>query len=397
MMTTRKSAEVPVSWGDSLSHARKAAQTENQGFLGPEAFHREIEREKHRTNRTAAPFTLILFGLKVQTPSSRKESLALDGLVAIMNKVTRASDIKGWFMADDRVSVGVLMQNTSSVEAEILQKRVLAHVESSSVGRQQLVYSIYSYPESAEDNQVSENEDCTKRNNQELYKATESELAVPGWKRILDIVGALGALVILSPIWFLIGFYVKFVSPGPILFKQKRVGIGGKYFQMIKFRTMSVNVDPDAHRRYVESLISSNTGDSERPMVKLEDRPEIIPGGKVIRSLCLDEIPQLLNVLKGEMSLVGPRPALEYEVSQYCDWHRHRLNALPGMTGLWQVSGKNRLSFNEMVRLDIRYARNLSISRDIWILLMTIPAICGQIYDTICRSKNLMEKVPENA
>jgi lipopolysaccharide/colanic/teichoic acid biosynthesis glycosyltransferase len=207
----------------------------------------------------------------------------------------------------------------------------------------------------------------------------------PLWKRVLDISGALFGLVLFSPLFLIISIIIKIVSPGPIFFYQERFGYGGKKFNFIKFRTMDVNSDPSGHQEYLSELISSGEGDKNtvQPMIKLDDEnAHIIPLGRFLRDSCLDELPQLINVLRGEMSLVGPRPPIPYEVAEYKAWHNCRFDALPGMTGLWQVSGKNRLTFGEMVRLDIQYLRNVSFLSDVKIILRTPVAIINEILHT---------------
>lgn len=193
-------------------------------------------------------------------------------------------------------------------------------------------------------------------------------------KRLFDISIALIALAVAGPLMLMTALLIKLTSPGPVFFKQQRVGLMGKIFIMYKFRTMAVETDSSIHRDYVRDLFSS-----ERPMIKIDDCHRLIPFGKIIRRLFIDELPQLFNVLQGQMSLVGPRPAIPYEVHAYQDWHMKRLLAMPGMTGLWQVSGKNRLTFDEMVRLDIQYVRQCSVLQDIKILIMTPYAIFCEI------------------
>ncbi len=206
----------------------------------------------------------------------------------------------------------------------------------------------------------------------------------PG-KRFLDIVGASVGLIVLSPLFLLLAVFIKIVSPGPVFFKQQRIGAGGKPFLFWKFRTMRVNADTQVHQKYLAELIKSSEkgGNNAKPMNKLENDPRVIPFGKYIRKSCLDELPQLINVLRGEMSLVGPRPPIPYEVQEYANWHRERLDIVPGMTGLWQVSGKNRLSFTEMLRLDIRYMKKATVWTDLKILFKTPSAIVGQIRDAV--------------
>ena len=193
-------------------------------------------------------------------------------------------------------------------------------------------------------------------------------------KRLFDILMSLIVLVIASPLMLLTALMIKLTSPGPIFFKQQRVGFMGKVFTMYKFRTMEVKTDSGIHQEYVTDLFSS-----DRPMVKIDNCHRLIPFGQIIRRLFIDELPQLFNVVRGQMSLVGPRPAIPYEVQAYQDWHMGRLLTLPGMTGLWQVSGKNRLTFNEMVRLDIRYAHECSFLTDMKILMMTPIAIISEV------------------
>lgn len=193
-------------------------------------------------------------------------------------------------------------------------------------------------------------------------------------KRLFDIVMAGGALLVVSPLMLLTALWIKCTSPGPILFRQERVGFMGKVFTMYKFRTMELAADTGMHQDYVTDLIHNG-----EPMAKIDSRHRLIPSGKVLRRLFIDELPQLINVIRGEMSLVGPRPAIPYEVRAYSDWHTGRLLAIPGMTGLWQVSGKNRLTFDEMVRLDIRYARECSLMMDLKILFKTPLAVVSEV------------------
>lgn len=204
---------------------------------------------------------------------------------------------------------------------------------------------------------------------------------IPTWKRVFDILGSLCGLVVLSPVLLIIAILIKTVSPGPILFKQQRVGCGGKHFNLIKFRTMKLNADADIHRQYLCELIGSCKENSSNgdPMVKLPKDPRIIPFGCFLRAAGWDELPQLINVLMGQMSLVGPRPPIPYEVEQYMLWFKSRFDVVPGLTGLWQTSGKNKLGFNEMIRLDIQYARERSFLLDCKILLKTPYAIYQQI------------------
>jgi lipopolysaccharide/colanic/teichoic acid biosynthesis glycosyltransferase len=197
----------------------------------------------------------------------------------------------------------------------------------------------------------------------------------PRWKRLLDIVGSAAGLVCLTPFFLLIAAYIKIVSPGPVFFRQSRIGFRGTSFRIWKLRTMHVNADTSTHQQHVLSLISGE-GSSDRPMQKLDGADSrIIKGGLFLRRSSIDELPQLINVLLGDMSLVGPRPEMPYAFDAYQPWQARRFDVLPGMTGLWQVSGKNRTTFREMIRLDISYGRSLSPLRDATILVRTVPVV----------------------
>jgi lipopolysaccharide/colanic/teichoic acid biosynthesis glycosyltransferase len=170
----------------------------------------------------------------------------------------------------------------------------------------------------------------------------------------------------------------KIVSPGPIFYHQKRVGLGGKQFSIWKFRTMRVTAETQGHERYVEDLIRTNC-----VMTKLDTRgdPRLAPFGRILRASGLDELPQIFNVLCGDMSLVGPRPCLPNEFANYEPWQRERVNALPGLTGLWQVSGKNKTTFNEMIRMDLTYLDKMSLLLDLRIMVKTAAAITQQVIE----------------
>ena len=198
-------------------------------------------------------------------------------------------------------------------------------------------------------------------------------------KRTSDLIIASAALAILSPMWLLIVLLIKLDSRGPALYKQERVGMDGRLFLFFKFRTMRADTDDAKHREYQRRYITgdpnSNLGDDQKPAFKLKADDRVTRLGRVLRKTSLDELPQLFNVLRGDMSVVGPRPPIPYEVEAYELWHRKRLDMKPGITGLWQVSGRNRLPFDEMVRMDLYYIENWSLLLDIKIILQTLPVM----------------------
>ncbi|NOZ27268.1 MAG: sugar transferase [Chloroflexi bacterium] len=196
-------------------------------------------------------------------------------------------------------------------------------------------------------------------------------------KRLLDIVLATALLVILSPLMLIIAIAIKLDSPGPVIYVQRRLGKNGRVFRFYKFRSMTADTDHTvAHREFVRTYINGNgTGDHHHLYKPASNGRCITRVGKILRRTSLDELPQLVNVLKGDMSLVGPRALPDYELEQYNDWHRRRLEVLPGITGLAQINGRSRLTFNEIVALDIQYIENRSLALDLWILLKTIPVV----------------------
>jgi lipopolysaccharide/colanic/teichoic acid biosynthesis glycosyltransferase len=200
-------------------------------------------------------------------------------------------------------------------------------------------------------------------------------------KRTIDLLASGVGLLLLSPVFLAIAIAIKMTSKGPVLFKQARVGQYGKLFTVLKFRSMYVNNDHGVHQDYVIKLIANQAQRNDATGVtagvyKLTNDPRITPLGKFIRRTSLDELPQILNVFMGEMSLVGPRPAIPYELAAYQTWHRRRiLEAKPGITGLWQVTGRSLVKFDDMVRLDLRYANSWSLWLDLWILLRTPMAV----------------------
>lgn len=195
-------------------------------------------------------------------------------------------------------------------------------------------------------------------------------------KRGIDVAGALILLVLLTPLALFVAVAIKLNSPGPIIFRQTRVGKGGKEFTFYKFRSMYHNSDPSIHRDYMREFINGKVPTAySATAFKLSNDGRVTRVGKWLRTTSLDELPQLLNVLRGEMSLVGPRPAISYEVTEYKDWHRRRLEAKPGLTGLWQVHGRSTLPFDEMVKLDLDYIEKRSLWLDLVIIAKTIPAV----------------------
>lgn len=233
---------------------------------------------------------------------------------------------------------------------------------------------------------------CLDQSSGRLQQMIVPEVA-PRWKRWLDMT----AIVLTAPAWvplmLAVAVLIKCVSRGPVFFRQERVGFRGGRFTMLKFRTMEVNADTAIHQEHFESLVRSG-----RRLCKLDSEgdPRLIPCGEFLRAAGLDELPQLLNVLRGEMSLVGPRPCTPHEASLYAEWHKKRFAALPGLTGMWQVCGKNRTTFNQMISLDIYYATGMRLSMDLKIMLRTALPLFQQVKGLLSHRRRVAAAEEEN-
>jgi lipopolysaccharide/colanic/teichoic acid biosynthesis glycosyltransferase len=212
-----------------------------------------------------------------------------------------------------------------------------------------------------------------------LVSPREAKAATPVWKRALDLLCVCLALPALLPIMLLIATLIKVVSPGPVFFKQERVGFRRQRFLCYKFRTMKAGADTQVHQNHFKNLIQSGV-----PMTKMDSKGDsrLIPFASVIRAMGLDELPQIINVVLGDMSLVGPRPCTRYEFESYPEVYHARFDTLPGLTGLWQVSGKNKTTFSEMMSLDIHYTRNKTAWMDMSIMMRTFAVLAEQLRES---------------
>ena len=349
--------------------------------LNAEAFRRMIALERKRSERSRKPFMLLLVDMGKYL-STEKNGKTLERILATLALSSRETDITGWY-ANDNV-LGVLFteiaSDSNSIPATIIT-RVTETLRRNLTAEQfgELSLSFHVFPEDWD------HEGDQRPSNPTLYpdlsqreNATKSLRVM---KRIMDVTVSLLALVFLAPLFLMIAAAIKATSKGPIFFRQRRIGQYGKSFVFLKFRSMFVNNDAGAHKAYVQKLIAGkadkqpSNGNGEG-VYKLTRDPRITRVGAFLRKTSLDELPQFINVLRGEMSMVGPRPPVPYEVEAYDIWHRRRLlEAKPGITGLWQVSGRSRVKFDDMVRLDLQYARTCSPWTDMKILWRTPGAV----------------------
>ena len=367
------------------------AKTERVGVLQP-VFDEEImeivTRERKRTDRSGLAMALLLIGVR---DSRHKNTSALFAVIAdALSAIKSDIDIAGWIERESIIGLIVpeidpvnLTSTCERLESEF-RKEITNRFEGDLTERLSIKLCVYPEPPRLGDDEIEAVDPFLYP---ELHVRQDGIALFQMLKRGMDILGSLVLLLLLSPLLLAIAVLVKLSSRGPVLFHQMRIGQMMKPFMMCKFRSMYANADHGIHHNYVSWFITSSGKGQEQgqekekekeksKIFKLTNDPRITPIGHFLRKTSLDELPQLWNVLVGPMSLVGPRPPLWYEVQQYKPWHRHRvLDAKPGITGLWQVTGRSRTTFDEMVRLDLRYAREPSVWADIKILLATPAAV----------------------
>ena len=356
---------------------RRKMNPEDDNIKMSAAFHATLAKEKARADRNSHGFSLVSFKVGPLDYGTDTTKYFIDQL----KKQVRITDQIGWL---DNYTIGVLLFNTPSEEASnFIEKiqRIYPH-------KKFFKYSISCYPEGKTDHSANEKtgEFChhsipVSASSHDHHSATDEQHALslqPIFfnktsiaKRLADIVLSILALIVLSPLLSIIAIAVKCTSKGPIFFRQKRAGLGGVPFTFLKFRTMQIDAD-----KKKSELLSFN--ERTGPVFKMENDPRVTRLGIFLRQWSLDELPQFINVLMGDMSLVGPRPPSMDEVEEYESWHNYRLEVQPGMTCIWQVYARGEKSFENWVRLDIKYKREQSFLLDMKLLALTIPAVLSR-------------------
>ena len=361
--------------------AAEARPTADRGIANEETFHRIISLERRRTERSRKPFLLMLLDMGDHAPSGGVGKV-LGKMVAALAVSTRETDVAGWYKTGCVVGVmftEIGVEDRNSIVSTMIARLSTALRSDLSLEQfNQIGVSFHLFPEEWD------HEEPRRPSNPTLYpdlsKRAEGMRLSNALKRFMDVTGSALALVLFAPLFLIIAMAIKLTSDGPVFFRQRRVGQHGVPFVFLKFRSMYTGNNASNHKEYVQKLIAGkaerhSNGNGEG-VFKLTHDPRVTRVGAFLRRSSLDELPQFVNVLKGEMSLVGPRPPVPYEVEAYDLWHRRRLlEAKPGITGLWQVSGRSRVTFDEMVRLDLRYARTCSPWLDIKILVRTPAAV----------------------
>jgi lipopolysaccharide/colanic/teichoic acid biosynthesis glycosyltransferase len=375
---------------NSLSSVERSRSSEAKTpteVLSEDGFQRLISRERKRSERSQRPFVLLLIDTGLSL-SGESNSHILSDLLPALQEAIRETDVTGWYKGNSVVGV---MFTEIGPDNNLVLSTILSRIDSSLRERldtdqfSRIKFSFHLFPDNWDPQNPGRPSNATLY--PDLQKREKTNQFGRATKRMVDIMGSLSLLLLLSPVLAMIAAAIKLTSRGPVLFRQKRIGEHGTPFTLLKFRTMHDNNDASEHKEYVRQLIAgqavkhpiSGNGDGiSGGIFKLTNDCRITPVGSFLRRSSLDELPQLVNVLHGEMSLVGPRPPLPYEVEAYATWHRRRLlEAKPGITGLWQVYGRGRVEFDDMVRMDLRYARHCSPWLDLKILLHTPRAVIG--------------------
>jgi lipopolysaccharide/colanic/teichoic acid biosynthesis glycosyltransferase len=377
----------------------------NLKILNKSEFNDLISYERERSERTNSPFSLIYVDLS--KINGRTNGKSFEKIIKTIAISIRNIDRTGWLKNN---TIGIFLpdtQITGAKTAAIKFKNKLIKSLGEDFFLLNFVVSTYPSPFDSKENKLRSKDTTSSVSSQPTIFKMEYlsnpqmsdsisvdsscilDLSVLGlrddWqfviKRLMDIVGALVGIIIFSPLRLIIAAVVKLTSKGPVFFQQERTGYHGKKFLFLKFRSMFTNNDESLHREYVEKLIQGNhdeinMGSKDCPYYKIKNDPRVTPLGRILRKSSMDELPQFFNVLKGQMSLVGPRPPIPYELENYQSWHLKRiLDVKPGITGLWQVKGRSLSTFNEMVRLDLQYSKKWNLWLDIKILLSTIKVV----------------------
>ena len=371
-----------------LENLLSGSQSEGvRDVLSEEAFRRMIVIERKRAERTNDPFLLMLLEC-VDRQSQEDFTRALDNLMSALLSATRETDVIGWYRQHQ--AIGLLFTGLASDCKDTSLGTILSRV--SAVLRDDLTFeqfsgisiSLHLFPD--EWNHKDSGSPSDPVLYPDLHEVKKDKRTKQSLKRAIDILGSALLLILCLPMFVVIAIAVKVTSKGPVFFQQQRVGRYGRHFTFLKFRSMRDHNDHSDHRQYVTQLIAGNAeqiaqNGSGEGVYKLANDSRVTPLGRFLRKTSLDELPQFLNVLRGEMSLVGPRPPIPYEVAAYQTWHRRRvLQVKPGITGLWQVTGRSRVSFDEMVRLDLQYANFWSLWLDFKILMRTPAAVIKGAY-----------------
>lgn len=380
---------------NSIFNLNTALYDSVYGCYREEYFHELLAFERRRNERSGRPFFVMTLDF-TSISDLRIRHDAVRTVMHALSQHSRTTDIKGWYWGDK--VLGVIMTETQNIEKENMHMKILQFLHAdlpqqdwldqflpTNLSQQDWIDRIriilHQFPEDGRVSQLADGPSCFTFY-PEVARKKQAKKNAQRVKRIIDVIGSIAGIVVFSPFFLLIPIGIKLTSRGPVLFRQERTGQHGGKFMFLKFRSMYVNNDQDVHKEFVRNFIAkkpsgeNNGGNSGKMVYKITKDKRVTSFGHFLRKTSLDEIPQFFNVLKGEMSLVGPRPPLQYELEKYDSWHWRRImEAKPGITGLWQVTGRSSTTFDDMVRLDLKYVTNWSLWLDFAILFKTPRAV----------------------
>jgi len=358
------------------------ASAHTETALQENVFHSMLTLERRRAERSGKPFVLMLLDANLEYGSA---AVILEEAAEVIMATKRETDLAGWYKKSD--ILGVIFTEVSIEGERPLTEILRTKFETAlakDLGREKaakIAISLHVFPEIWDRNDSGWVADAKLY--PDLNRGNSRKRMPLVIKRVMDVAGSAALLLALSPLLAAIAAIIKLTSKGPVIFEQERLGRFGARFKCLKFRTMFTNNDPKIHQEFIQQFISGKEecgkeNESQQAVYKIINDPRVTPIGALLRKTSLDELPQFWNVLRGEMSLVGPRPPVPYEFEIYDIWHRRRvLDIKPGVTGLWQVSGRSRTRFDDMVRLDLRYCQTWSLWLDLKILISTPRAVFG--------------------
>ena len=361
-------------------------------------FEQRIKEEKLRSWRSGSQFSMVSFDpLKLIHRKNGTRRKVIEAIGKILDEESRESDIKGLW---NKHKLAVLLSDTSPEKAfRFVDKFVLAiqaNFDPVTKPIDKSYFKVHTFPRAGQvqKNEKTRSSNDSNRKHLEVNYLTDLEVAdLSIWKgptrrqkvikRILDIILSVTVFIVLSPVFLLCAISIKLDSPGPVFYKQPRIGEGGRCFTFLKFRSMSQKADSEVHRNHIKNLVNhtaglSCSGNGDEKSYKIVEDERVTRVGEFIRRTSLDELPQFLNVLKGDMSLVGPRPHPVYEVNLYNHWYRHRLDVKPGITCLGQIYGRYNTEYENVFRYDLQYLKKASLFLDLKILFKTIPIVLSR-------------------
>lgn len=354
-----------------------------QAFIDDHEFYDEFYfqkmfiMEQRRIKRSGKRFLLMMIDIH-KIINEKGSQRIVKKLIQLLEESSRETDIKGWYKHNR--TIGIIFTEVNDLIKELIVERIRNSIDESLEWEyaRKIYIDCLSYPEDNRRGRKIEFKHILGLSNDLSMNCISRNVSFQ-LKRALDITGSILGIILFLPLFIIIAISIKLTSRGPVFFRQKRMGYGGNEFTLLKFRSMFIDNDDSVHREFTKSLIQGdNAGSSRdnRTMYKMKNDPRITRIGAFLRKTSLDELPQLFNVLSGDMSLVGPRPPIQYEVEEYEQWHKQRvLDVKPGITGVWQVQGRGRVSFNEMVRMDIQYIRQWSLLLDLMLIIKTPLAL----------------------